>query len=92
MPGHVDPFPPRGERVAQLVQHDRGEEAGRRDDRDGVDRRRAGVERVRERVPEHEDHDEEHEEPRVVHADADPEHADQRKRAGAPHPSMVACR
>jgi hypothetical protein len=65
--------------VAQLVQQDRGEEAGGRHDGDDVDGRLARVERLRERVPEDEDHDEQDEEPRVVHAHADAEHAQQRE-------------
>ena len=47
----LDPLAPGGERVAQLVQHDRAEEARRRHDGDDVDGRLARVQRLARASP-----------------------------------------
>jgi hypothetical protein len=67
--------------MAELVGHDRREEAGGRHDGDDVDRRLARVQRLRQRVPEYEDDDEQDEEPRVVDAHPDAEDPEQRQGA-----------
>ena len=85
MPGDLDPLAARGERVAELVQHDRAEEQHRGGHRDRERPWSDAPSVSRNESWKQEDEQEQDEEPGGVDADADAEDPRQLERAAAEH-------